>query len=424
MSVVNMNTCPQELFQKIPERKWDAIIIGAGPAGSTAAATLAEKGWKVLLLDKETMPREKVCGDALTPESQRYLQRLNVLDRVSAAGHRCERMSFYSPSGNMISLPSTFLCIPRKDLDTILACRACEMGATFARGSVSCVSFERDGTAICALREEQRAVHGNYVIMATGPDTTLLDAQTRSKQAVRQAVALRGYIASEVDIDSLIVSVDKSVAPGTGWIFPMGGGLYNVGVAIIQERLSAPDVTIRRCYTDFLQNFGEARRLMSKGEQLGKPKGHLIRYGLQGCSPIGQGNILLAGDTIGAALPLTFEGMSMAMRTGQLAAEAVDRALNKGDRRQLLSYPIHLNQLSAIHAWMDKTQGYLNELLENEPRKLDKIVWVLAKMDIFKKRQSLASIHETKKVPRIALKALKMAGIQLPDFYTKAMLAD
>src|SRR6185295_19531585 len=101
----------------LPDREWDVVVVGAGPAGATAAAHLARAGRDVLLLDRARFPRDKVCGDALIPDAIAALDRLGALDAVREQGWPVRATSVFSPSRIAFELPGTFITLKRQRLD-------------------------------------------------------------------------------------------------------------------------------------------------------------------------------------------------------------------------------------------------------------------------------------------------------------------
>ena len=139
----------QRSIDAIPKKVWDVIIVGAGPAGSIAAIHLASHGHQVLLLEKHRFPREKVCGDGLIADSQKCLQRVGLLKKVSAAGHTMDMVTVFSPSRISFSISGQCVTLRRIVLDALLAQEAVRMGAMFGHGNVGDVRVGDDGLVCC-----------------------------------------------------------------------------------------------------------------------------------------------------------------------------------------------------------------------------------------------------------------------------------
>ncbi|MBL8302273.1 MAG: FAD-dependent monooxygenase, partial [Ideonella sp.] len=107
----------------------DVLVVGAGPAGSAAAARLAAAGLDVVLVDAHAFPRDKVCGDALLPDAHRALERLGVLDQVMARAHPVSHVAVIAPLGGRLEVPARIAVLPRRELDLLLVEAAVRAGA-------------------------------------------------------------------------------------------------------------------------------------------------------------------------------------------------------------------------------------------------------------------------------------------------------
>jgi flavin-dependent dehydrogenase len=258
---------------------WDVTVIGAGPAGCVAAAHLAAVGYRTLLLDRKSFPREKVCGDGLIPDALRALSRIGLEEEVRQRGHEISRVSFFSASRIEVDVPGDFVTLRRRELDTMLAREAVSRGTTFCEGEVGALEEAADGSVRCRIAGDDRVVRSRVALVATGVSTRLLRGSGVVAEEDPNAIALRCYVRSPVRLDRLMISFDRSVTPGYAWIFPLGKGEYNVGCGVFSRRTNA--------------------RL-----------------------PI--------GETIGATYPFSGEGIGKAMETGEIAAQTVDEAFRTG----------------------------------------------------------------------------------------------
>jgi flavin-dependent dehydrogenase len=157
-------------------------------------------------------------------------------------------------------------------------------------------------------------------------------------QVAGVAAAIRGYVTSTVEIDRLIVSFDRTITPGYAWIFPLGGGTYNVGCGVFHMAGHGPSADLHAVLERFLRGFPEARRLMEASHSMTRPKGAMIWSALSAAAPVTREGVLVAGEAIGTTLPLTGEGIGKAMESGELAALAADAFLSSGDPDALLGY--------------------------------------------------------------------------------------
>lgn len=320
------------------DRVWDAVIVGAGPAGSTVALHLAQRGRSVLLLDRHRFPRDKVCGDGLVEDALRCLERADLLEKVAAGAHALSICSVFSPRRVEVRVPGRYLTIRRVELDEILRAEAVGRGAAFAVGTVSGVRRDGDGLFTVTL-EGAPAPRSRCVVLAAGANPALLKrcgVPFRQQEGV--AAAIRGYVTSTFELDRLIVSYDRTITPGYAWIFPLGRGRYNVGCGVFHDSGRATSPDLHAVLARFLRGFPAARQLMEASVSTTRPKGATIWSGLSAATPVSRDGVLVAGEGIGTTLPLTGEGIGKAMESAELAALAVDAFLSSGDPEALLGY--------------------------------------------------------------------------------------
>ncbi len=321
---------PQLAPADVPERTWDVVVAGAGPAGSTAAAHMARAGLDVLLVDRQRFPREKVCGDGLIADTLGALERLGALAAVRDQARRLKATAIFSPSRHRLDVAGEFLTLKREQLDAIIVARACADGARLMTGTVTRVLPEPDG--VCLSVEGRPApVRARFAVIATGADTRLQGRAGAAPAAVPSAVAVRCYVRSTARIDELVISYDSEILPGYAWIFPMPGDEYNVGCGVFYRQGVRGDVNLRRMFDRFVATFPEARKLLA-GEVGRTPlKGAPLRCGLAGAGANRLPRVLSVGESIGTTFPFTGEGIGKAMETGELAAETLCAAVRTGD---------------------------------------------------------------------------------------------
>jgi menaquinone-9 beta-reductase len=317
---------------------WDCVVVGAGPAGAVAALCLARAGRSVLLLDKHAFPREKVCGDGLIADSINCLDRLGLLDAVSSAGRMLTAASAFSPSGFEIEVPGSYLTIKRIQFDDMLVRRAIAHGTSLARLAVHSVEPTTDGAAHVWIRGDERPITCRVAVLATGAEISLAQNLGMVTRPAPDAIAARCYVRSAHPLSKLIVSYDRAIVPGYGWIFPMADGEFNVGVGIFYRHVSTTKVDLRRLFSDFVSRVPVARDIMAGADSVTPLRGARLRCGLTGTHPHANGPVIAIGETIGTTFPFTGEGIGKAMETGELGAAAVDAFLS-GDAEALGRFP-------------------------------------------------------------------------------------
>ncbi len=348
-------------LSETPDREWDVLIAGAGPAGSAAAIHAASRGHAVLLLDRDPFPRTKTCGDGLSPDAIRALENAGLREPVLRRAHPLGTASVYSPRGIELEVPGEYFTLPRRILDALLAGGAVERGACFVRGEVRRIAPLPAGGVEVEAAGASRPIRARYCILATGARVGLAGDLGMVQRRWPSAVAARCYVRSRLSLDRLVGAYDRSILPGYGWIFPLGDGLFNAGCALFMEEGRRPRVRLRDVFRTFLESFPLAREMMRKGEAVSPLRGAMMRCGLNGVSPIAGGRILAAGETIGTTFPCTGEGTGKALETGAMAADAVHEALEGGGGEALGSYAARLErELTPRYRRYESAQKWLS----------------------------------------------------------------
>lgn len=319
-----------------PAEVWDVVVVGAGPAGASAAYAAASAGRSVLLLEKAELPRYKTCGGGIIGPSRDALPpgfTLPLQDRIHAVTFSLDgRLARTRRSKNML-----FGLINRPEFDAALVAEAEKAGATL-----------RTGTAVSRVEQHGPAVPDRRtvaVVLADG-ETVLARAVVGADGSASRIGAHVGVEMDQVDLGlEAEIPVPETVAedwkgrvlidwgplPGSyGWVFPKGDTL-TVGVISAKGEGAAT----KRYLDDFIARLGLA------GFEPAVSSGHLTRC-RKPDSPLSRGRVLVAGDAAGLLEPWTREGISFALRSGRLAGEwavKVSEAQDAVDaRRQALNY--------------------------------------------------------------------------------------
>lgn len=346
----------------IPGGLWDVLVVGAGPAGSTAARQLAARGHRVLIVDRDRFPREKVCGDALTADAIAALHRAGLLEQVQNVAHRVVSLKVYSPAQIEVEIPGHFLTLRRCAFDALMARSATTAGAVFCLGAVEKLDVDGDGRVICCVAGATRAISARAAIVATGAHVGLLDRFGLVTRRQASGVAMRCYIRSSLQVDSLVFSFERTTLPGYRWIFPLGQGQYNLGCISFARSAGQRLANLTRMYNEFIDHFPLARQLVDAGDPPAALRGGRVRCGLTGVHLRGHGPILGIGETIGTTFPVSGEGVGKAMETAELAADVVAEALDCGDPGRLRQYADRLElglrsryrSYDSIERWLSK----------------------------------------------------------------------
>ncbi|MFI5835130.1 geranylgeranyl reductase family protein [Micromonospora sp. NPDC051300] len=349
------------------ENDADVIVVGAGPGGSATAYHLARHGVRVLLLEKTEFPREKVCGDGLTPRAVRQLVRMGV-DTSPEAGWLHNKGLRVIGGGvrleldwpDLASFPNYGLVRTRLDFDDLLARQAVTAGAELRTGvNVLGPVLDADDRVIGVQAEvgpgkEPATFHAPLVVAADGVSGRFPLALGMAKREDRPiGVAVRRYYRSPAKHDDdyleswleLRSKGNDALLPGYGWIFGLGDGRVNVGLGVLNSSSAFGKTNYRRLLTDWLANTPEDWGMTDEANAEGPILGAALPMGFNRVPHYSRG-VLLVGDSGGMVNPFNGEGIAYAMESGELAAEVAVQALARpaGAEREraLMAYPQEL----------------------------------------------------------------------------------
>lgn len=341
-------------------RPRDVLVIGAGPAGSSAALRLAAAGRDVLLLDRHHFPRDKACGDALMPDAVAALRRAGLYDRVRAEARVVGGARAFSPSRAEVLMDAEFLTLKRERLDHLLVEEAVRRGAELRTGRVTALRPDGGAEVVAEVAGAGEPLRARFVVLATGADVSLLRPLGGVLRPEPSGVAIRRYVRSDSrPLDELLFAYDRTIAPGYAWIFPTGAGEYNVGIGIFDRGARRRALDPREVLDRFLREFPLARELVGAASATGPVRGARLRVGLGGVLPVTAGRIVAAGDAIAATFPFTGEGIGKALETGWLAADAVDEALRSGSAAAAAAYAAELERLRPRYAGYETASRWI-----------------------------------------------------------------
>jgi geranylgeranyl reductase family protein len=348
-----------------PADEADVIVVGAGPSGSTTAYYLAQSGLDVLLLEKSRFPREKVCGDGLTPRAVKALVGMGISVgeqdgwvrnkglRVIGGGKRLDL-----PWPELSSYPGYGLVRTRNDLDEALARRAEKAGARLHEEITVTgpVRDERTGqiTGVTARPAggEERTYRSRVIVAADGNSSRLSVAMGLRKRDDRPlGVAVRTYYRTPRHDDDYLESwLDlwdgDRLLPGYGWIFGMGDGTSNVGLGLLNTSAAFAHTDYHALLRRWLKGM-PAEWGFTEENRTEPIRGAALPMGFNRTPHYYQG-MLLAGDAGGMVNPFNGEGIAYAMESGEILARTITQALARSraaeTERVLAGYPHALSQ--------------------------------------------------------------------------------
>jgi geranylgeranyl reductase family protein len=319
----------------------DVIVVGAGPGGAAAARYLATEGFDVIALEKSRFPREKVCGDGLTPRAVRELQLIGLETpreegwipnrglRMIGGGHRLE-----FPWHELEAFPDFGLSLPRADFDHRLAKHARAAGADVREAWHVDAPVQEYGRVVgVTAREvddagrksgESVEFRAPLVIAADGVSARMaLGLGMERKKKRPMGVAVRTYFTTPRHEEEwmeghLTIRSDTKLLPGYGWIFPLGDGTANVGLGTLSAKGTPPKLDHRAMLKEWLATSAQDWEF---GEQVGDIKGAAIPMAFNR-QPHYVPGMMLVGDSGGMVNPFNGEGIAYAMQAARRATEA------------------------------------------------------------------------------------------------------
>ena len=342
----------------------DVIVVGAGPAGSATATHLARRGLHVSLLEKTQFPREKVCGDGLTPRATRQLIRLGIDTSVSAGWLHNKGLRIYGGDRpfqldwpDLADFPPYGLVRPRADFDDLLVRNAVASGAKlYELANVTAPIIDPRTDRITGVQtKDGRRFTAPMVVAADGNSTRLSTAMGLTVREDRpMGVAVRTYYTSPRHDDDYLESWlelwdgepgRSALLPGYGWIFGMGDGTCNVGLGILNTSSAFGKTDYRDLLKRWLDN--TPAEWGFRPENMTAPvRGAALPMGFNRQPHYVRG-LLLVGDAGGMVNPFNGEGIAYAMESAEIAANAMAEAHYRGvgtpsAERALESYPVTL----------------------------------------------------------------------------------
>jgi menaquinone-9 beta-reductase len=335
------------------ERQADVIVVGAGPAGASTAYHLAQAGADVLLLEKATFPRDKICGDGLTPRAVRQLVAMGFdLDepgwqknaglRIVGAGHRLEL-----PWPDLTTFPPYGAVRTRMDLDELLARHAQKSGARLIEGAsvTGPVLDERTGRVVGVTAKpvdergrrigDEVTYRAPIVVACDGVSSRLATALGHERRENRpMAVAVRAYYTTPRHDDPWMESwlelwdgkpKESNLLPGYGWIFAVGDGTANVGLGILNSSAAFQHVDYKQILRTWLATTPEEWGFRDEN-MVGRIGSAALPMGFNRKPHVTHG-MLLVGDSGGMVNPFNGEGIDYALEAGHMAADTILQAL-------------------------------------------------------------------------------------------------
>jgi geranylgeranyl reductase family protein len=316
------------------------LIVGGGPAGAACAIELGRRGLKAILFERGPCQREKICGDILMPDAQKFLGRLGLLEAIQEKALRTERLLILGPRGKPAAVPITLLHLQRAELDQTLRNEAARCGAQVYY-ETEIVDAEIGEDRVIARDRERNCYEADALVLATGAQVTLAKRLGFTFEGYT-GIAMRGYLPNTLNLAEPLLWVDKNVSPNSyGWICPGPGDVLNVGVGLQPVGADGFE-NLQRIFKNFVDRI--AAKWLNGSAFTAPPKGFPLRAGLRKGRNYMK-RTLLIGESAHCTYDLIGEGIGPALTSGILAGETLHSVAGDFREESLALYQSHLFSL-------------------------------------------------------------------------------
>jgi geranylgeranyl reductase family protein len=322
-------------------------IIGAGPAGVTAAISLAREGIPSILIDQSQFPRPKICGDGLSGKVVSNLKRLDpgYLEEFTRSGiaTASKAARFYAPDRKMMELtfqpgdpatPPGFIC-KRIDFDEFMLNKALGFKEISFRPDIQISTLKRENDSITLLDEKGKAISNTKLLLfAAGANRKIIRQLDPSYPGqVEEGIGVRGYFENVTGADekhAIEIHFLSELLPWYLWIFPFEDGSANVGLALPEYISIKKDLSLKELLFKLIETYPDLKSRFTASKLKGKIEAARLPYYNSHCKVAGD-NYLLLGDAARLVDPFTGEGIGNAMASGHFASRVAQVCLEEND---------------------------------------------------------------------------------------------
>jgi flavin-dependent dehydrogenase len=346
----------------------DALVVGAGPAGAATAILLAEQGLSVVLLDRARFPRDKICGEYLSPEGTRMLDRLGVLSTIEARGAKPLRgMRVLAPDGALLvgDYPTDgpwrgyrphALAVRRRVLDQTLVERARQVGVAVREG-IRVTDLLRDGGRVTGVVTEPVRPGARPTEAERLPARLVVAADGRASVVVQRLGLRRPHpwlhrLALVADVEGASSDPERGeivlAPPAYAILNPVAAGVGNLSLVVPIEEGRRRKANLAGYFDSVTHSLPGFRERLRDARRIGPV--HALGPLAYNVIPPREGGVVLVGDAGGFLDPFTGEGIYAALRSAELAAEIGARAVRAGDVSAAALVPVHARRAAEFAA--------------------------------------------------------------------------
>lgn len=318
---------------------YDVVIAGAGPAGCACALALANRNLRVLLLDKATFPRDKVCGDAIPARAEQVLRAINPrhAQRLREFSEKVQIKGCRVVAPNASHFDFFFqtkgYCSKRLNFDHFLLGLVGEAQGVEFWQSCEVEGAERSGNLWEITLNGRPPLRSRTIVACDGAQSRLARALAGFEvDPEHHCAAVRAYYEGVEGVDEGLMEIHfiEERLPGYFWIFPVGNGVVNVGFGMLSEEVSKRRLSLRHSLEEIVADSPGLAERFEGARRIGPVKGLGLPMGSRKLPLSGEG-FILCGDAAALVEPATGEGIGNAMLSGKLAAEELCGAFEMGD---------------------------------------------------------------------------------------------
>ncbi len=319
-------------------RAFDICIVGAGPAGSTAAYLLARQGLSVALVDRARFPRDKICGDGITPRGARVLKRIGALDLVATNGFACRGVDIHGRGvdGDTVEFTIRFdrtregdandlIVLPRFTLDALLLQHAMSAGPTLF-DATKVIDIETHDTRARVITDSDLVIDAAMVVLATGAESQLLRACGLLEKKPPLEHAARAYFENVEGLtDRVVLFFDGVDLPGYGWIFPTSPTSANIGCGVFAQggaQTRPRPMPQSQRLEQLLATHPMLTHMLANATRSATMRAYPLRTDFKRAFA-GRGRMVVIGEAAGLVNPITGEGIDYALESAEFAAAAI-----------------------------------------------------------------------------------------------------